>query len=162
MQQRVIFRPCHAAAARSDDQPGALAQLRQHRRLPLPEAILTLKPKNLRDIHPGLLLEYGVRVQERAAQLRGQPRADRRLAAARHTDENHVLHLRGQQFCDRGNAFVCDRCAEERLAAFLCLRGKHQKPVCPLEAELLRLQQKFRARRIVDHVQRGLQRREPA
>ena len=28
--------------------------------------------------------------------------------------------------------------------------------------ELLRLQQKFRARRIVDHVQRGLQRREPA
>ena len=71
------------------------------------------------------------------------------------------MHLRLERFRDRKDLCIVNGLAGKVLAALFRLRGEHQKPVRAPEPARFRLQQKFRARGVVDHVQRGLQPRQP-
>ena len=70
------------------------------------------------------------------------------------------MHLRLERFRDRKDLCIVNGLAGKVLAALFRLRGEHQKPVRAPEPARFRLQQKFRARGVVDHVQRGLQPRQ--
>ena len=93
VQRGIVFRPCDAAAAGGNHQPGLLAQIQEDSGLHGPEGVFAILGNNLGDGPPGSFLQNRVRVQKFPVQGLGQGGADGGLSAAGHTDENDVLHL---------------------------------------------------------------------
>ena len=153
MQQRVILRACHAAAAGRDHAAGALSQLLQCLRFQASEGRFAALRENFRDGAARRGLHGRVRVQKLPSQpLRQQP-PDHALAAAGHSDQHDVLHGQRCFFRDLRDPTVRDGSAGKQLAAAGRLRHEHFQPARVRNGAPLRLEQERRPRGIVYHVQ---------
>ena len=93
VQKIVVFLSRHAAAARSDDRAGALAEFGNGLALELSEFRLAVLFDELGTAHTVFLFDLGVAVKRDAVKLLSKARGNGALAAAGHADEDDVLHL---------------------------------------------------------------------
>ena len=109
--------------------------------------------KYLRYRYPRALLDHSVHILHGAACHPADYPRDGRLAAAGHTDKDDVHHPVHKRPFDAAYLIIVDACAGEELAASLRLCNEHMQPARVLYAELLRLKQQRRARRVIYDIQ---------
>ena len=156
VQQVVILFPGDAAAAGGNDSAGQLAQAGKNLRLQSPEVALAVPGEDGGDVHARLLLDEGVGLVHRAAQLFAQGGGQGAFAAGGHTHQDNVLHLAGEHLLNAANLAVRDAAAGEQLAAAPGLGHQHIQAAGTGDAQLLRLQKQGGAGRIVHHIQHSL------
>ena len=160
VQKVVVFLSRHAAAARGNDRAGALAEFGNGLALELSEFRLAVLFDELGAGRAVFLFDLGVAVKRDAVKLLSKARGNGALAAAGHADEHDVLHLKAQLFPDALGLAVGDVAVFKDLRRALGLRDKHIEPTHIRNAELFRLQDKRRARGIVDDIEYALELRE--